>query len=104
MIMVRRFMTNPIFIEAIQYTEKRGEGNVNEIREWLASYGKRMTYYIDTLTSEHPNSTAVFIIHRLDGSVEAQPGDWIIRGVDNEFYPCKPDIFSDRYIEVEQKN
>ena len=33
----------------------------------------------------------------LEGVVIAQPGDWIIRGVKGELYPCKPDIFAATY-------
>ncbi len=40
-------------------------------------------------------------IHTLEGTMTAQRGDWIIRGVRGEFYPCKPDIFADTYEPVE---
>lgn len=33
----------------------------------------------------------------LEGDMEFGPGDWIIRGVAGEFYPCKPDIFAETY-------
>lgn len=36
-------------------------------------------------------------IETLEGRMTAQPGDWIIRGVQGEFYPCKPDIFEQTY-------
>lgn len=36
-------------------------------------------------------------IHTLEGIMTAQPGDWIIRGVKGELYPCKPDIFAATY-------
>jgi hypothetical protein len=36
-------------------------------------------------------------IKTLEGSLYAQPGDMIIRGVKGEFYPCKPDIFAASY-------
>lgn len=36
-------------------------------------------------------------IKTLEGTMTAQPGDWIIRGVKGEFYPCKPDIFAATY-------
>jgi hypothetical protein len=36
-------------------------------------------------------------IHTLEGTMLASPGDWIIRGVRGEFYPCKPDIFAEAY-------
>jgi hypothetical protein len=36
----------------------------------------------------------------LEGTMTASPGDWIIRGVQGEFYPCKPDIFDATYEEA----
>ena len=40
-------------------------------------------------------------IETLEGTMTAAPGDWIIRGVQGEFYPCKPDIFEATYEPVE---
>lgn len=37
----------------------------------------------------------------LEGGMRVCPGDWIIRGVNNELYPCKPDIFAKTYEAVE---
>ena len=42
---------------------------------------------------EHP----AFVIPTLEGKMVAEAGDWIIRGVKGEFYPCKPDIFALTY-------
>jgi hypothetical protein len=39
-------------------------------------------------------------IHTLEGSMVARVGDWIIRGVEGEIYPCKPDIFAATYEPV----
>jgi len=39
-------------------------------------------------------------IFTLEGSLTASVGDWIIKGVKGEFYPCKPDIFEATYEEV----
>lgn len=39
-------------------------------------------------------------IETLEGTMRADPGDWIIRGVKGEFYPCKPDIFAATYEAV----
>ena len=39
-------------------------------------------------------------IETLEGTMTAAPGDWIIRGVQGEFYPCKPDIFEATYEAV----
>ena len=40
------------------------------------------------------------MIHTLEGDMRVSSGDWIIRGVQGEFYPCKPDIFKATYEEV----
>jgi len=40
-------------------------------------------------------------IETLEGTMIANVGDWIIKGVKNEFYPCKPDIFAVTYEAVE---
>lgn len=39
------------------------------------------------------------LIHTLEGVMTADAGDWIIKGVKGEFYPCKPDIFAETYTE-----
>jgi hypothetical protein len=44
--------------------------------------------------------STVLGIHTLEGVMEASPGDWIIQGVQGEFYPCKPDIFAETYERV----
>lgn len=41
-----------------------------------------------------------FGIHTLEGFMHVSPGDWIICGVNGEFYPCKPDIFEKTYEAV----
>ena len=51
-----------------------------------------------TLAGMHPNC---LLIPTLEGDMLAQPGDWIIKGVQGEFYPCKPDIFAATYDLVE---
>jgi hypothetical protein len=40
-------------------------------------------------------------IRTLEGTMDADVGDWIIKGVQGEFYPCKPDIFAATYEAVE---
>ena len=46
------------------------------------------------------SSPYVMAIPTLEGQMMAQPGDWIIQGVQGEFYPCKPDIFEATYEPV----
>jgi hypothetical protein len=40
-------------------------------------------------------------IETLEGTMKANKGDWIIKGVNGEIYPCKPDIFEKTYIKKE---
>lgn len=42
-------------------------------------------------------ATGFMLIATLEGVMQVRPGDWIIRGVQGEFYPCKPDIFAKTY-------
>ena len=44
---------------------------------------------------------AVAIIETLEGGMTVSDGDYIIEGVDGEFYPCKPDIFEKTYEVIE---
>jgi hypothetical protein len=46
------------------------------------------------------NRVAWISISTLEGDMRADPGDWIIRGIKGEFYPCKPDIFEATYEPV----
>lgn len=43
------------------------------------------------------DGTDKVIIHTLEGDMEASIGDYIIKGINGEFYPCKPDIFKKTY-------
>ncbi len=78
--MSQRFRKKPVEIEAVQWT---GE-NRDEIKAFIdeAAFG----FAFGELS-----------IHTLEGSMKASPGDWIIRGVQGEHYPCKPDIFEATY-------
>ena len=78
--MVQRFRKKPVVIEAIQLTEE----NVDAIIEFCGSKVK-----------SHPMTGVV--IETLEGNMIASNLDWIIKGVNGEFYPCKPDIFEKTY-------
>lgn len=43
------------------------------------------------------------LIPTLEGTMVADPGDWLIHGVKGEWYPCKPDVFEATYDEVEEE-
>jgi len=48
-------------------------------------------------------NTGSAFIQTLEGTMEAKEGDYIIRGVAGEVYPCKPDIFEKTYEKVEER-
>jgi len=52
----------------------------------------------DKSITEHPDCCWV---ETLEGTMRVDPGDWIIKGVKGEFYPCKPDIFAATYEQAE---
>ena len=53
------------------------------------------------IEAERHEGPAPRMISTLEGVMTAQPGDWIITGVNGEKYPCKPDIFEKTYEPVE---
>jgi hypothetical protein len=81
-----RFRKKPVEIEARRYT---GDNPV-EMLQWILSCGREASVTCN-------NDGCRFEIETLEGSLEASPGDWIIRGVLGEFYPCKPDAFEATY-------
>lgn len=81
-----KYRKKPIVIEAIQFNGK----NTSEVCNFV---GEQNMVIASTL----PHITIV----TLEGNMKAQPNDWIIRGVNGEFYPCKPDIFEKTYEVVE---
>lgn len=80
--MIKKYRKKPVTIEAVQWA---GD-NVTEI----ASFTKSAKFAQD-----------VIYIETLEGTMQANINDYIIKGVKGEFYPCKPDIFEQTYEEVE---
>jgi hypothetical protein len=80
---VRSFRKKPVVIQAVQWTGS----NAGEVTAFLGG-----AHWWD---EKGP------IIETLEGELHASVGDWIIKGVQGEFYPCKPDIFEATYEEVE---
>lgn len=93
-----RYRKRPVQIEAIQYDGT----NADEIIEWS---GAR---WIDVVTDERdpddPNNflrEPALVIGTLEGDMHVSAGDFVIRGVQNEYYPCKESIFRETYESVE---
>ena len=80
----KKYRKKPVTIEAVQLNTH----NVHEVAEWSnADLGY-------TFGSTEPDALD---IPTLEGTMAAHIGDYIIRGVAGEFYPCKPDIFKATY-------
>ena len=85
-----KFRKKPVVIEAIQFIGSNQ-------REVLAFCRPELSE--DALNGAQVMGLPV-IITTLEGDMRANPGDWIIKGVKGEFYPCKPDIFEATYEPV----
>ena len=82
----------PVVVDVLQRTGK----NHREMFDFLTGYQKQnefMTAYGDTFYINHDKVKGGLIIRTLEGEHIAEIGDYIIKGVHGEFYPCKPDIF-----------
>ena len=91
----RTYVKKPVAIEAMQLV-----GN-DAVYKWIEENTQGL---FDPLSDEAPGSGVSIdpadgnlLIATLEGVMKANPGDWIIRGVQGEFYPCKPDIFEVTY-------
>jgi hypothetical protein len=80
-----KFRKKPVVIEAVQFT---GENK------------KEIVLFTGDLLGVESDDCDLMII-TLEGSLRASPGDWIIKGIAGEFYPCKPDIFAATYEPAE---
>lgn len=80
--MIKRYRKKPVEIEAVQWTGN----NLAELRE------------MGGLTALYFNRDIK--IKTLEGVMTASIGDYIIKGVQGELYPCKPEIFEQTYEEV----
>lgn len=78
-----KFRKKPIIIEATNFTRDTWDSIVE------FTNGKAKSLRIE----KHPQGKAYCIIQTLEGDMIAAEGDWIIKGVKGEFYPCKPEIF-----------
>lgn len=88
-----KFRKKPVVIEAVLYGGSTSD--ISDIREWMGTgiYNESQIKFRDLRSMR---------IDTLEGVMTVSPGDYIIRGVKGEFYPCKPDIFAATYELVEE--
>ena len=79
-----KYRKKPIIIEAVQWTGS----NLEELRDFVPEEFR------------YNKISAPMGIRPLEGVMTISVGDWIIKGIQGEFYPCKPDIFEATYEAV----
>jgi hypothetical protein len=99
-----RYRKKPVVIEAVQVaaavyngkTWNRSPFNCEVVPQWLEDAFSNGTIAVHPSDREH----ALLAIRAPEGTMIAEPADWIVRGVKGELYPCKPDIFEATYEPV----
>ncbi|WP_261781116.1 hypothetical protein [Clostridium botulinum] len=84
-----KFRKKPVVIEAALYT---GDVNTTQITD--------MAFYDAYKNGTFKEKDGTLYIETLEGTMKAEKGDYIIKGINGEFYPCKPDIFKKTYESV----
>lgn len=79
-----KYRKKPVVIEAVQWNG-HNPLEIGMFAGWLTVETNGDKLYVPTL----------------EGTMMANPGDYIIKGIQDEFYPCKPDIFEATYEKVE---
>jgi hypothetical protein len=85
---MKKYIKKPIAIEAMQFFTE----NIEEVMNFLGDFPYK-----------YVASEKMLIISTLEGDMLVRYGDYIIKGIYDEFYPCKPDIFEDSYSEVQNQ-
>lgn len=91
-----KFRKKPVVIDAVLWTGN----NTNEVIPFFGDISKLPQAPDDPHINPgigHTPSDGKLYIPTLEGTMTASAGDWIIKGVKGEFYPCKPDIFEATY-------
>lgn len=88
-----QYRKKPVVIEAMRFNNIE---DYQAIVAWMKASGDTAA-----LAGEVRYSTPIMTIQTLEGTMAANPSDWIIKGVSGEFYPCKHHIFIATYEPVE---
>lgn len=83
--MINKYRKKPVIVEAVIWTGN----NIDEVKELAKSAVENIIFVDNNL-----------YIETLEGNMNVSVGDYIIKGIAGEFYPCKPDIFKETYETV----
>jgi hypothetical protein len=85
---MKKYRKKPVVIEAIELNRRHSDMAVEFVgKENIENYN----------LGEFAEDSCYIEIKTLEGTMTASEGDWIIKGIKGEFYPCKPDIFEATY-------
>lgn len=112
----QKFTKKPVTIEAMHFRTDITAGDAHEVFAWLSdnlypylvgnALEPETLRYHDQVEGDDSKpdkgcyinpETGLMTIRTLEGDVAVELGDWVIKGVKGEFYPCKPDIFEATY-------
>lgn len=89
--MIKKYIKKHIPVEAVQWEGRPGNNTPEE-----------HNFLFDKAQFEIDGEEVVLIVHTLEGDMKARPGDYIVKGVDGEFYPIKKEIFEKTYREAKK--
>lgn len=87
-----KYKKKPVIIDAFEF----GAGVPENIEKWAVEAVEKKI--IEIVVEKEMTS---LIVHTLEGNIKAAKGDYIIRGINGEIYPCKPDIFEKTYVRAD---
>lgn len=96
-----RYIKKPIPVEAFQYDgDLVNRYGKSYVPQWfMKEFNKKNAYYDSLSENEHP---CELFIKTLEGSMHVSVGDYVIKGIHGEIYPCKKEIFEESYDKVEE--
>lgn len=109
----RKFRKKPVEIEAMHFGADLSTAEAHEVYRWietntLGSFDVNELWLAPETFAWPASGVSIdardgrMVIATLEGGHWVDPGDWIIRGVAGEFYPCKPEIFAATYEAVSE--
>lgn len=93
---MQKYRKKPVEIDAVQLHMSNMENLIEQMR--------RDGYEVESFSQPPMRAISGLKIKTLEGTMQANFGDWIIKGVQGEYYPCKPDIFEKTYDLVSEDN
>jgi hypothetical protein len=96
--MIKQYRKKPVVVEAIQLVDNNEA--ITECIEFVDGIDMSTSVIGRNACIQSVKDNNGLLIHTLEGKLKASFGDYIIKGVNGEFYPCKPDVFAKTYEEV----